>query len=46
VGASADGPTREQLYQEARRLDIEGRSKMNKQELQNAVKAARIGGAA
>jgi hypothetical protein len=46
MGASAaGGPTREQLYQEARRLEIEGRSKMNKQELQNAVEAAKIGGA-
>ncbi len=33
------GPTREQLYQEARKLGIDGRSKMNKTQLQNAVNA-------
>jgi hypothetical protein len=33
------GRTREQLYQEARRLRIEGRSKMNKSQLQRAVDA-------
>src|SRR5579871_6597980 len=31
------GRTREQLYSEARRLGIEGRSKMNKAQLQRAV---------
>jgi len=31
------GRTREQLYQEARRLGIEGRSKMTKAQLQRAV---------
>jgi hypothetical protein len=31
------GRTREQLYQEARRLGIEGRSHMNKAQLQRAV---------
>jgi hypothetical protein len=31
------GRTKEQLYQEARRKNIEGRSKMNKAELQRAV---------
>jgi hypothetical protein len=31
------GRTREQLYQEARRLGIEGRSSMRKSELQRAV---------
>ena len=30
-------PTRDELYQEAKRLDIEGRSKMNKKELARAV---------
>jgi hypothetical protein len=45
-GASgAEGPTREELYREARRLEIQGRSKMNKQELQEAVEAAKTGGA-
>ena len=31
------GRTRDQLYNEARRLGIEGRSKMNKSQLQRAV---------
>jgi hypothetical protein len=34
---SNGGKTREQLYNEAKRLGIEGRSKMNKQQLQRAV---------
>ncbi len=33
------GRTREQLYQEARKLGIEGRSKMDKSALQQAVEA-------
>jgi bifunctional non-homologous end joining protein LigD len=33
------GRTREQLYQEARKLEIDGRSSMNKQQLQRAVDA-------
>jgi hypothetical protein len=33
------GRTREQLYQEARKLGIEGRSNMNKSQLQHAVDA-------
>jgi hypothetical protein len=33
----AKGRTRDQLYNEARNLNIEGRSKMNKDELQRAV---------
>jgi hypothetical protein len=33
------GRTREQLYQEARKLGIEGRSSMNKDELKRAVDA-------
>jgi hypothetical protein len=33
----AKGRTREQLYEEARHLGIEGRSKMNKSQLQRAV---------
>ena len=36
-GSSNGGKTREQLYQQAQRLGIEGRSKMNKQQLQRAV---------
>jgi hypothetical protein len=33
------GRTRDQLYNEARKLNIDGRSKMNKAELQRAVDA-------
>lgn len=33
----AKGRTRDQLYQEARKLNIDGRSKMNKTQLQRAV---------
>jgi len=33
------GETREQLYNQARRLNIEGRSNMNKRQLQRAVAA-------
>jgi hypothetical protein len=35
------GPTRDQLYNEARQLGIDGRSKMNKQELDRAISAKR-----
>jgi len=31
------GRTREQLYNEARQMGIDGRSKMNKEQLQRAV---------
>ena len=31
------GRTKEQLYNEAKQMGIEGRSKMNKQQLQRAV---------
>ena len=34
---SNQGQTKEQLYNQAKRLGIEGRSKMNKQQLQRAV---------
>jgi hypothetical protein len=37
--AGPRGRTREQLYQEARKLGIEGRSSMNKTQLQRAVDA-------
>ena len=36
--------TREELYREAKELDIEGRSKMNKRQLKEAVEAAKTGG--
>ncbi|MFD3510253.1 plasmid stabilization protein [Nocardia sp. NPDC058666] len=35
--SSGSGKTRDQLYAEARRRNIDGRSKMNKQELANAL---------
>ena len=35
----ARGPTRDQLYNEAKHLGVEGRSKMNKAQLQRAVSA-------
>lgn len=38
--SSSDGPTRQELYDRARELDIEGRSNMNKDELERAVKRA------
>jgi hypothetical protein len=37
--AGPRGRTREQLYQEARGLGVEGRSSMNKAQLQHAVEA-------
>jgi hypothetical protein len=39
-GKGPGGRTREQLYNDARKLGIEGRSKMNKQQLQRAVAGA------
>jgi hypothetical protein len=36
-GSSSGGRTRDQLYAEARRRNIKGRSKMNKAQLQRAV---------
>ena len=33
------GQTKEQLYNEAKRMDVPGRSRMNKQQLQRAVDA-------
>lgn len=36
---SAGGRTKDQLYNEARQRGVEGRSKMNKQELEKAVDA-------
>jgi hypothetical protein len=41
---TSDEPTRDELYEEAKRLDISGRSKMNKRELARAVERARGGG--
>jgi hypothetical protein len=39
-GSGPGGRTREQLYNDARKLGIEGRSKMSKGELQKAVAGA------
>lgn len=39
-GGGPGGRTREQLYNDARKLGIEGRSKMSKKELQRAVAGA------
>ncbi len=36
-GKGPGGRTRDQLYEEAKRKGIEGRSKMNKKQLENAV---------
>jgi hypothetical protein len=36
-GTGGGGQTRDQLYNQARRLNVEGRSKMNKRQLQRAV---------
>ncbi|MEY2242667.1 plasmid stabilization protein [Streptomyces sp. BF23-18] len=35
--SGARGPTRDQLYEEARKRDIHGRSSMSKQQLKNAL---------
>jgi hypothetical protein len=35
------GPSRQELYEEAQRLEIKGRSKMKKDQLERAVKKAR-----
>jgi hypothetical protein len=39
-GKGPGGRTREQLYNDAKKLGIEGRSKMSKEELQHAVAGA------
>jgi hypothetical protein len=39
--AGPRGRTRDQLYQEARKLGVEGRSSMNKAQLQRAVERAK-----
>jgi hypothetical protein len=39
----SDGPTKEELYEQAKRLNIEGRSKMNKTQLARAVGRKRGG---
>jgi hypothetical protein len=42
-GGGPKGQTRKQLYNEAKRLNVEGRSRMNKRQLQRAV-AGKKGG--
>ena len=37
-GGSASGPTRKELYEQARRRNIPGRSKMSKSELERALR--------
>lgn len=47
AGEAKDGdgrPTKDELYQQARRLDIDGRSDMDKEQLENAI-AGHKGGA-
>ena len=39
--STASGPTRDELYDQAQKLDIDGRSKMNKAQLQRAIKKAK-----
>ncbi|MEV8535494.1 plasmid stabilization protein [Streptomyces sp. NPDC051211] len=36
-GGGSSGPTRDELYEEAKKRGIEGRSTMNKQQLKNAL---------
>jgi hypothetical protein len=38
--APSDGPTKDELYEKAQDLDIEGRSEMTKDELADAIEAA------
>lgn len=38
--AATDGMTREELYERAKELDVEGRSQMSKRQLANAVQSA------
>lgn len=40
TGATEEEPTKEELYEEAQELDVEGRSTMDKDELQEAVEKA------
>lgn len=40
---SSGGPTRDELYDRARKLDIEGRSEMDKEQLENAIAGHRGG---
>lgn len=42
----SEGPTKEELYQQAKRLDVKGRSKMNKSQLARAIGGKRGGASA
>ena len=42
-GSGGGGQTRDQLYNQAKRLNVEGRSKMNKRQLQRAVAGKQSG---
>lgn len=44
AGTAGGEPSRDELYREAARLDVKGRSKMNKRQLQEAVEAVKTGG--
>ncbi len=44
TGVNESDATRDELYREAKELKVEGRSKMNKGQLQEAVEAAKTGG--
>ena len=43
-GSNNRGRTKQQLYEEAQRLNVKGRSKMSKEELERALEAARSSG--
>ena len=45
-GRQNEGPTKEELYEQAKRLDVEGRSKMNKSQLARAIGGKRGGASA
>jgi hypothetical protein len=44
TGRDGAGPSRKELYEEAQRLEIQGRSKMNTRQLERAVDAAKGAG--
>jgi hypothetical protein len=45
-GRQNEGPTKEELYEQAKRLDVKGRSKMNKSQLARAIGGKRGGASA
>lgn len=40
---SSNAPSRDELYEQAKEMDIEGRSKMDKEQLENAIAGHRGG---